>query len=232
MGATGASVARHLAAQGMTAWFADTRAEPPGLAAIREAMPGAGLVVGTIPAMVPAGVSQLVVSPGVDLDLPVLADARRHHLAVLSDLDLFAGACRAPILGITGSNGKSTVTSMTGAILAALGWRTAVGGNLGTPALDLLDAAARAYVLELSSFQLERSQPLPLQAAVVLNVAPDHLDKHGTMAIYTAAKARIYAACQIAVVNRDESGAGATGARRCAGAELSGSMRRVTGSSA
>ncbi|MCC7258612.1 MAG: UDP-N-acetylmuramoyl-L-alanine--D-glutamate ligase [Gammaproteobacteria bacterium] len=206
MGATGASVARHLAARGQLAWFADTREAPPGLAAIHAAMAAAGLMPGALPSAVPAGVTQVVVSPGADLDLPVLADARRLGLPVLSDIDLFAQACRAPVLGITGSNGKSTVTSMVGAMLQAAGWQAGVGGNLGTPALDLLDAAARAYVLELSSFQLERSAPLSLQAAVVLNVAPDHLDRHGTMAVYTAAKARIYAACAVAIVNRDEAG--------------------------
>jgi len=204
MGATGASLARHLAGCGVSAWFADSRAAPPAAGAIEVAMPGAGLLAGMIPATVPEGVAELIVSPGVDLDLPVIADARRRGLPVRSDLDLFAAACRAPAVGITGSNGKSTVTTMVGAMLQAAGWQVAVGGNLGTPALDLLDPQARAYVLELSSFQLERSEPLRLRAAVVLNVAPDHLDKHGTMAVYTAAKARIYANCEVAVLNRDE----------------------------
>jgi UDP-N-acetylmuramoylalanine--D-glutamate ligase len=204
MGTTGASCARHLAARGESAWFADTRAAPPGLAAIRAAMPSAGVLSGELPADVPAGVGRVVVSPGVDLGLPLLADARRRGLPVLSDLDLFVVDCRAPVIGITGSNGKSTVTSMVGAMLAADGWRAPVGGNLGTPALDLLDPAARAYVLELSSFQLERSALLPLAVAVVLNVAPDHLDRHGTMAAYAAAKGRIYGRCATAVVNRDE----------------------------
>jgi UDP-N-acetylmuramoylalanine--D-glutamate ligase len=204
MGVTGASCARHFAARGMAAWFADTRPAPPGLDAIREAMPAAGLLNGQVPTAVPPGVSRIIVSPGVDLDLPVLADARRRGVCVSSDLDVFATECRAPMIGITGSNGKSTVTSMVGAMLAADGWPIAVGANLGTPALDLLDRAVRAYVLELSSFQLERSQPLPLAAAVVLNVAPDHLDRHGDMQSYTAAKARIYARCATAIVNRDE----------------------------
>jgi UDP-N-acetylmuramoylalanine--D-glutamate ligase len=205
MGATGAACARHFGRLGLDAWFADTRAEPPGLAAIRAAMPAAGVIAGAIPACVPAGVARIVVSPGVDLGLPLLADARARGLPVLSDLDVFAEECRAPVIGITGSNGKSTVTSMVGAMLAADGWRPGVGGNLGTPALDLLDPAARAYALELSSFQLERSRPLPLVAAVLLNLAPDHLDRHGSMAAYAAAKARIYASCATAVVNRDEA---------------------------
>src|SRR5690606_25920993 len=106
---------------------------------------------------------------------------------------LFVREAGAPVIGITGSNGKSTVTSMVGAMLRGAGWTVGVGGNLGTPALDLLDPANRAYVLELSSFQLERSSVLPLAAGVVLNVSPDHLDIHGDMAGYTGAKARIYA---------------------------------------
>jgi UDP-N-acetylmuramoylalanine--D-glutamate ligase len=204
MGVTGASCARFFAARGVTAWFADTRSAPPGVAAIRSAMPGAGCFTASPIPELPASIERVIVSPGVDLDLPVLVAARRRGLPVLSDLDLFAAECRAPLIGITGSNGKSTVTSMVGALLAADGRLVGVGGNLGTPALDLLGPGVRAYVLELSSFQLERSAPLPIAAAVLLNVAADHLDKHGTMAAYTAAKARIYAHCGVAVVNRDE----------------------------
>lgn len=204
MGVTGASCARHFAARGIRAAFADTRRDPPATAAIRTALPQAELFCGQVPAKVPPGVARVVVSPGVDLDLSLLADARARGLPVLSDLDLFVAECRVPLLGITGSNGKSTVTTMTGAILAAQGWRVGVGGNLGTPALDLLDGSARAQVLELSSFQLERSAPLPLAGAVILNVAPDHLDCHHGMAQYVAAKQRIYARCATAVVNRDE----------------------------
>ncbi|MEO8225652.1 MAG: UDP-N-acetylmuramoyl-L-alanine--D-glutamate ligase, partial [Gammaproteobacteria bacterium] len=115
----------------------------------------------------------------------------------------FVAEATAPITAITGSNGKSTVTSMLGAMLGGAGVRAAVGGNLGTPALELLDPAVAHYVLELSSFQLERSQPVATAAAVVLNITPDHLDIHGDMAAYTQAKARIYARCGLAVVNRD-----------------------------
>jgi UDP-N-acetylmuramoylalanine--D-glutamate ligase len=204
MGMTGASCARYLSGRGVMAWFADTRTDPPGLAAIREAMPGTRHFTGAAPFELPASITRLIVSPGVDLALPLLAEARRRGLPIFSDLDLFAVECGAPVLGITGSNGKSTVTSMVGAALTAAGWRVATGANLGTPALDLLDPAMQIYVLELSSFQLERSQPLPLDVAVLLNVAPDHLDRHGSMEDYTAAKARIYAACRTAIVNRDE----------------------------
>lgn len=203
MGGTGVSCARFLATRGARAIFADTRALPPGMAAIRAAMPGAEVLADGPPATVPAGVDRILVSPGVDLHLPVLADARRRAVPVLSDIDLFVAEAAAPITAITGSNGKSTVTSMVGAMLAGAGVRAAVGGNLGTPALELLAPDVRHYVLELSSFQLERSAPVPTATAVLLNVTPDHLDIHGDMAAYTAAKARIYARCALAVVNRD-----------------------------
>lgn len=208
MGGTGASCARYLAARGRAALFADTRRQPPGLAAIRAAMPAAPVYTGEPLASLPAGVDRVLVSPGVDLHLAVLAEARQRGVPVLSDIDLFAAEATAPITAITGSNGKSTVTAMVGAMLAsrsvAKDAPVAVGGNLGTPALDLLAPAVGHYVLELSSFQLERSLPLEVAAATVLNITPDHLDIHGDLAGYTAAKARIYARCGAAVVNRDE----------------------------
>ena len=203
MGGTGVSCARFLAARGTRAIFADTRALPPGMAAIRAAMPSAEILASGPPATLPAGVDRVVVSPGVDLRLPVLIDARRRSVPVLSDIDLFVAEAAAPITAITGSNGKSTVTSMLGSMLAGAGVPAAIGGNLGTPALELLAPEVRHYVLELSSFQLERSAPVPTASAVVLNITPDHLDIHGDMAAYTAAKALVYARCGLAVVNRD-----------------------------
>ncbi len=203
MGGTGVSCARFLAARGGRAMFADTRSMPPGMAAIRAAMPAAEILCAGPPPLVPAGVERILVSPGVDLRLPVLVDARQRGVPVLSDIDLFVREVQAPITAITGSNGKSTVTSMVGAMLAGAGVRTAVGGNLGTPVLELLEPLVEHYVLELSSFQLERSEPVPTAAAVVLNLTPDHLDVHGDMRAYQAAKARIYTRCALAVVNRD-----------------------------
>jgi UDP-N-acetylmuramoylalanine--D-glutamate ligase len=203
MGITGAGCARYLAAAGEAACFADSRAEPPAAAAIHAACPGAETWAGTLPDGLPPGVTRIVLSPGVPLDLPVLHAAAAAGVPVLSDIDLFAAAARAPVLGITGSNGKSTVTTMTGHLLAAAGAGPATGGNLGPPALDLLDPAVRVYVLELSSFQLERSRPLALAAATILNITPDHLDLHGDMAAYSRAKARILAATAHVVVNRD-----------------------------
>lgn len=203
MGATGAACARYLAAAGVPACFADSRGTPPALDTIRTLLPAAEVFTGGIPAALPPGVTRVVVSPGVALGLPVLADAAARGVPCASDIDLFAQVAAAPVLGITGSNGKSTVTTMAGHLLAAAGPGVAVGGNLGTPALDLLSPAVRLYVLELSSFQLERSQPLPLRAATILNITPDHLDLHGDMAAYARAKGRIWLAAEVVVLNRD-----------------------------
>jgi UDP-N-acetylmuramoylalanine--D-glutamate ligase len=208
MGMTGVSCARHFAARGIAVEFADSRERPPGVAEIIDLMPDARLHTGRLPRALPETIHRVVVSPGVDLDSPLLIDARQRNLEVISDIDLFVAESEAPIVAVTGSNGKSTVASMLGTILNAVGTRAVVGGNIGTPALDLLDSAAEIYVLELSSFQLERSRPVPAVASVILNISPDHLDQHGSMNAYAAAKARIYLSCDRAVVNRDDPALG------------------------
>ena len=210
MGVTGVSVARWCARNGVNAIFADSRETPPGAAEIAALLPAAEMRCGDLPNELPAGVTRVALSPGVPLDLPLLRNAREAGIPVASDIDLFMGECAQPVIGITGSNGKSTVTSLLGSMLEAAGLRPAVGGNLGTAALDMLSEAADVFVLELSSFQLERSGELPLHAAVVLNISADHLDQHGDMSAYRAAKSRIYRNCKFAVVNRDDPELAAT----------------------
>ncbi|MGI9308188.1 MAG: UDP-N-acetylmuramoyl-L-alanine--D-glutamate ligase [Gammaproteobacteria bacterium] len=204
MGITGVSCARSLASQGVHVCFADSRSQPPALDAIRSLYPDAELLTGELPASVPEDVDKLIVSPGVRLDSPLLKNAQSRGIEVLSDIDLFVDQCDVPLLLVTGTNGKSTVTSLVASILRSAGYRAEAGGNLGTAALDLLDTDAEAFVLELSSFQLERSKPIPSRAAVVLNIAADHIDYHGSLKKYVAAKQRIYSRCDLAIVNRDE----------------------------
>ena len=204
MGLTGASLARYFARHGVGAVFFDSRPKPPGIDAILDAMPDARIHVGAATADIPASIQRIVVSPGFDLDAPLLAAGRDKGIEIISDIDLFFADCEAPVIAVTGSNGKSTVTSMLAAALSATGLNAVAGGNLGVPALDLLQPDVDYYVLELSSFQLERSGLLPAAAAVVLNISPDHLDRHGDMRNYAAAKARVYDRCAHAVVNRDE----------------------------
>jgi UDP-N-acetylmuramoylalanine--D-glutamate ligase len=204
LGQTGASIAGWLARQQQSAIFMDSREHPPGLERVQELLPEADVICGRFPEQVPEGVTEILVSPGLSMNLPLLQDAFDRELPVRSDIDLFISACTGTVLGVTGSNGKSTVTALTECMLNAAGARTVAGGNLGTPALDLLNIDADFFVLELSSFQLERSSELPLHAAVVLNMSVDHLDHHGDLESYAAAKARIYRRCGTAVVNRDE----------------------------
>src|SRR5690606_27683962 len=134
-----------------------------------------------------------IVSPGVALDVPAIADALSSGVPLGSDIDLFCQACDAPVLAITGSNGKSTVTAWVGDMAVRAGKRAGVGGNLGTPALDLLAGEPLdVAVLELSSFQLERVGALKADVAVILNVTPDHMDRYPGMAAYHRAKQRIF----------------------------------------
>ena len=205
LGVTGLSCARHLAARGHALAVTDSRLHPPGLEALRETVPDAEVRVGGFAVALLGDVQQVVVSPGVSLDEPIVRAARERGLPVLGDIELFVAEARAPIVAVTGSNGKSTVTSLLAAMLTATGAVVRAGGNLGTPALTLLgESEPDWYVLELSSFQLERTWSLSAGAAVVLNVTADHMDRHSSLAAYAAAKAVVYRDCRVAVVNRDE----------------------------
>jgi len=203
MGITGASCARYFAARGIGAEFVDTRVTPPGTDAILDAMPDARVHTGGQPVELPPTIRKIVISPGAAMDSPVIRAGRERGATIVSDIDLFVAECQAPVVAVTGSNGKSTVTSMLGLALPTAGLSAATGGNLGTPALDLLSQDKDVYVLELSSFQLERSGPVQAEVAVILNLSPDHLDLHGDMRTYAAAKGRVYLGCRHAVVNRD-----------------------------
>jgi UDP-N-acetylmuramoylalanine--D-glutamate ligase len=204
-GVSGLSCVRHLVALGAAVRVLDTRQIPPGLAGLRALLPEGAIHLGDWPAAAFAGVDEIVVSPGVGLDEPALAAAAARGVPLVGDIELFARAVTRPVLAITGSNGKSTVTTLVGELLAGAGLKPAVGGNLGTPALDLLtDTQADAYVLELSSFQLERTASLAPAAACVLNLSPDHIDRHGSVAAYAAAKARVLHGAAVAVLNRDD----------------------------
>ena len=194
-GVTGESVLRYLLAQGIEAVVLDTR--PPrqtGFAQTEflwETQRWPGLAV-----------DFAAVSPGLAMDHCLVAGAAASGVRLVSDIDLFFAAVQAPVIGVTGTNGKSTVTALAGHMLNHAGVPCGVGGNLGTAALDLLDDRHQCYVLELSSFQLERSKEQTFDAAVVLNVTEDHLDKHGDMQHYVQAKQRIYTNAARCVFNR------------------------------
>ena len=203
VGATGASIARHLARLGRSARFADSR-EDADAGAVRDAMPGAETRLGSLQTQSLDGVGRIIASPGIPDHEPLLVRARAAGVRIVSDIDLFCDAASAPIVAVTGSNGKSTTVSLVAHLCETAGVPALAGGNLGTPALDLLDAPVPDfYVLELSSFQLQRTTTLDAFCACVLNITPDHLDWHGDFAAYRAAKHRIYARCEYAVVNAD-----------------------------
>lgn len=203
LGKTGLAVAGFLAASDIPFAVVDTRERPPGLEALQQNFPDAAVFLGGFDPAAFASASHLVVSPGVALDEPPIA-ALNGKIPVLGDLDLFACAATGPCIAITGSNGKSTVTTLLGLMAEADGKRVKVGGNLGVPMLDLLDASAELYVLELSSFQLERSELFEPDAATVLNISPDHMDRYPSLEAYAEAKARIFRGSGRMVLNRDD----------------------------
>jgi UDP-N-acetylmuramoylalanine--D-glutamate ligase len=207
MGKTGLSCVRFLQAQGLDVLACDNRDQPPLLAEVQQLLPAAAIQTGAFDAELFSGCRQLVVSPGVPLQENAIQAALQHGVEVIGDIELFARHARAPVIAITGSNGKSTVTALVGELLQQLGCDVRVGGNYGTPALDLLAGpAADAYVLELSSFQLETTFSLQAAASVILNVSPDHMDRYADVTAYLAAKQRIWAGDGVVVVNRDEPG--------------------------
>ena len=204
LGVTGLSCARFLVSQGVPVAVADSRTEPPGLAALNAEFPDTAVFLGPFDDQLFASVERLVVSPGVPVSTPQIAAAQRRGIPVIGDIELFARAATAPVVAITGSNGKSTVTTLLGEMAKASGVRVAVGGNLGTPALDLLDPKVELYVLELSSFQLETTESLQAAVATVLNVSPDHMDRYSDMDTYAAAKARVMRGAGVGVLNADD----------------------------
>lgn len=204
LGATGLSCARYLNRSGLPFVVVDSRAVPPGLAELQAEMPDVQFYAGTFPIELMAAAVELIVSPGIGLGDPRLLEASRRGARLVGDIDLFMREAQAPVIGITGSNGKSTVTELVGRMAIDAGLDTGVGGNLGTPALDLLSPDRELYVLELSSFQLERAGHLGFTAAAVLNISADHLDRHGSMADYRQAKHRVFQGCETVIVNPDD----------------------------
>jgi len=215
LGDTGLSMAQWLARQGARVRVADTRERPPALDVLAKAVPDAELVAGRPFATgLLEGVDKIAASPGVPLADPLLKEAIARGVPVCGDIELFARAlpdeARPKIVAITGTNGKSTVTALTGAMCRAAGLDCEVAGNIGPAVLDAqmrrLDAGSMpdAWILELSSFQLETTRSLDADAATVLNVSEDHLDRYPGIDAYAAAKARVFAGHGVQVLNRDD----------------------------
>lgn len=210
LGLSGLSCARHLTKmqnQGKTGRFVvvDTRENPPLVAQLKESCPDVSLICGELDVELLEGAAEIIVSPGLDTNLSPYAELKQKGISVVGDIELFARQAKAPIVAITGSNGKSTVTTLVGEMAEAAGLNVKVGGNIGVPALDLLGPIEPdLYVLELSSFQLETTESLCPAVSTVLNLQADHLDRYGNMVAYHAAKQKIYRHCQQSVWNKQD----------------------------
>ncbi len=206
LGKTGLSVARYLNRNNKSFIAFDTRATAPGIAEFTKEFPDVPIYTQHIPDEIINRLTDIIASPGLSLDTPFLKHAMNTGVAVYGDIECLAREIHAPVIAITGTNGKSTVTTLVGEMARAAGYNVAVAGNIGTPVLDMLDDEHHydLWVLELSSFQLDLTYSLVTVAASILNVTPDHLDRHHTMDAYVKAKQRIYDQTQVALFNRDD----------------------------
>ncbi|HLB31348.1 MAG TPA: UDP-N-acetylmuramoyl-L-alanine--D-glutamate ligase [Gammaproteobacteria bacterium] len=206
LGLTGLSCARYLASRGETFAVTDTRTDPPMAAALRQELPDVPLILGGFDPGLLLDARRIIISPGVAPDEPAIQAAREAGVEVIGDVELFCQMERRPIIAITGTNGKSTVTSLVGEMLKRAGRKAGIAGNIGLPVLDLVaDPDLEIFVLELSSFQLETIESLDASAAVVLNITQDHLDRYRSIKEYVAAKQRIYNGTGVMVINLDDA---------------------------
>lgn len=209
LGKTGLSCVRHYVRRGYQVAVTDSREQPPGLAEIRAQYPEVALHLGGLDMALLCNASEIALSPGLSLKEPAIHAAIDAGVPVVGDIEIFCREVAAngdtPIAAITGSNAKSTVTTLLGLMAERAGVRVLVGGNIGTPALDLLlEPTPELYVLELSSFQLDTTHSLRAASAVVLNVSEDHMDRYAGMQEYMQSKQRIYRGCRAYVFNRDD----------------------------
>lgn len=205
LGTTGLSCARFLYARGARdITVTDSRSNPPGLEQLKKEFPEIAVFVDGFAVEAFQQADSLVVSPGVSINEPLIMAARSRGCDVLGDIEIFARLVSAPVIAITGSNGKSTVTSLVYNMGKEAGLKVAIGGNIGVPVLDLIDDDIELYVFELSSFQLETTSSLNATAAVILNISEDHMDRYDDFSDYTAAKFRIYHGEGKLVINRDD----------------------------
>jgi UDP-N-acetylmuramoylalanine--D-glutamate ligase len=206
LGKTGLSIARYLARRHQSFVVFDTRAHPYGLDEFKGEFPNVEVFLERLPEYLYDQIEEIISSPGVALDEPSIKKARDLGISVIGDIECLAREIKAPVIAITGTNGKSTVTVLVGEIAKAAGFSVAVAGNIGTPVLDLLDDEQKydLWVLELSSFQLDLTYSLQPKAVTILNVTPDHLDRHHGMDAYVQAKQRIYHHAKTWVFNRQD----------------------------
>ncbi len=205
LGKTGLSVVRYLRALGEAIIVVDSRDAPPGLNVLKSEYSDVKLVTGAFDSALFVNAHRIIVSPGVALSEPALIAAKKNNIEIIGDIDLFADEVKAPVVAITGSNGKSTVTTLLALMASQSGLKTVASGNIGRPVLESLADDIELYVLELSSFQLDTLHCLPMKAAVVLNISADHMDRYENLAAYVASKHTIYKHAEVLVINKDDS---------------------------
>jgi UDP-N-acetylmuramoylalanine--D-glutamate ligase len=205
LGKTGLSCVRYLLKKGSTIAVTDSRVNPPELSTLKNEFETVPVYLGEISAEILLSSDQVILSPGVALDNKAIKQAIEKGIPVFGDIELFCQQVKVPVIAISGSNGKSTVTTLVAEMTQQAGMNVSVGGNLGRRALDLLnDKGTELYVLELSSFQLETTFSLNAHAAVVLNVSPDHMDRYASLDDYALAKKKIYSGNGLMVINQDD----------------------------
>ncbi|MHA7880944.1 MAG: UDP-N-acetylmuramoyl-L-alanine--D-glutamate ligase [Saccharospirillum sp.] len=208
LGATGLSCVRFLRGRGERVLVTDSREAPPGLDALKNEFPDLSVATGGFDREMLAVADVLVMSPGVPLSTPEIAEVIAEGTAVASDIALFREAFAGRLAVITGSNAKSTVTAWLADMAERAGAAYVVGGNLGEPALNLLDRDAELAILELSSFQLELVPALHADVAAMLNLSADHMDRYPSLEAYASAKQRIFQGCKLALYNRNDAQTG------------------------
>ena len=204
LGDTGLSIANFLATNSLDFKIADSRSTPPNLVLYNSQIKHPAPILGEWSKDLLVDVDEVIISPGIAQTEDIVIWAREKNIDVISDIELFSRYAKAPVIGITGSNGKSTVTQLLGEMLSNCNKNVAIGGNIGKPALDILNDDIEYYVLELSSYQLDYTSNLDLYSGVVLNITPDHLDRYVSFEHYTDSKLSLYKYCENFVVNLDE----------------------------
>lgn len=204
LGKTGYSVVAFFAARQIPVVVMDTRDTTPFVQQVKQNFPHVDVILGGLDETQLLQASFVVVSPGLPLATKEIKAAIKSGIEVKSDIQVFAEHAKAPIVAITGSNAKSTVTSLVGLMAQEAGLNTAIGGNLGTPALELIHNNVELYVMELSSFQLEATPNLNAKVATVLNISPDHLDRYESYEAYYQSKHVIFNGSEWGVVNLDD----------------------------
>lgn len=206
LGDTGLSVANFMRTHKKPFVIVDSRSNPPQLNKFKELFPQAEVILGEFSEEIFKHAKQIILSPGIDIKDPIIRAAVSSGINCIGDIEIFAKNVKIPTISITGSNGKSTVTSLVVNMANEANVKAYAGGNLGPPALDLLrHKDAELFVLELSSFQLESTLSLKSAVSSVLNISPDHLDRHGSVDHYAQIKAKIYERTKCSVINRDDT---------------------------